>query len=184
MSNPTREQRTSEASDSDSVIDANNVESSAQPPDDVAGIEITPASKVAGGVTAVLASMKHAWREMGATRSLKTLLQLNQKDGFDCPGCAWPDPDGTRAHAEFCENGVKAVAEEATLKRVTSEFFEKWSIAELSRKSDFWLGKQGRLTEPMWLRKGATHYQPISWDDAFEVVATELNSLASPDEAL
>ena len=156
----------------------------AQPPDDIASIEITPTSKVAGGVTAVIDSMKHAWREMGATRSFKTLRQINQKDGFDCPGCAWPDPDGTRAHAEFCENGVKAVAEEATLKRVTPEFFEKWNVAELSRKSDFWLGKQGRLTEPMWLREGATHYQPISWDDAFSIIAEELNALASPDEAL
>jgi molybdopterin-dependent oxidoreductase alpha subunit len=159
-------------------------QASAQPPDDIAGIEITSPGKVAGGVTAVVESMKHAWREMGATRSFKTLSHLNQKDGFDCPGCAWPDPDGDRAHAEFCENGAKAVAEEATLKRVTPEFFEIWSVAELSHKSDFWLGKQGRLTTPMWLREGATHYQPISWDDAFSVIAAELNSLASPDEAL
>lgn len=169
-----------EESNPDVVAD----EALAQPPDDIASIEITPISKVAGGVIAVIASMKHAWREMGVTRSLKTLSHINQKDGFDCPGCAWPDPDGERAHAEFCENGVKAVAEEATLKRVTPEFFEKWNVTELSRKSDFWLGKQGRLTEPMWLREGATHYQPISWDNAFSIIAADLNALASPDEAL
>ncbi len=156
----------------------------AQPPDDVAGIEIGEASKIAGGVSAILSSVKHAWREMGAARSLKTLLQVNQKDGFDCPGCAWPDPDGARAHAEFCENGAKAVAEEATTKRVTPEFFKQCSLQELSRKSDYWLGKQGRLTQPMYLKAGATHYEPVSWQQAFEIIAQELNSLASPDEAL
>jgi molybdopterin-dependent oxidoreductase alpha subunit len=156
----------------------------AQPPDDVACIEIGEASKIAGGVPAILSSVKHAWREMGAARSLKTLLQVNQKDGFDCPGCAWPDPDGERAHAEFCENGAKAVAEEATTKRVTPEFFKQWSLQELSRKSDFWLGKQGRLTQPMHLKAGATHYEPVTWQQAFEIIAQELNSLSSPDEAL
>ncbi len=156
----------------------------AQSPDDIAGIRLEPASKVAGGIPAVLASLKHAWREMGAARSLKTLLEVNQKDGFDCPGCAWPDPDGERAHAEFCENGAKAVAEEATTKRVTPDFFKQWSVGDLSRKSDFWLGKQGRLTEPMWLKDGATHYEPVSWEQAFKVIAEELNALASPGEAL
>ncbi|HKR02650.1 MAG TPA: FdhF/YdeP family oxidoreductase, partial [Pyrinomonadaceae bacterium] len=115
---------------------------------------------------------------------LKTLLAVNQKDGFDCPGCAWPEPDGERSHAEFCENGAKAVAEEATLARVTPEFFREWSVSELSRQSDFWLGKQGRLTHPMLLRAGGTHYEPISWDEAFQLIASELNALASPDEAI
>ncbi|MBV9209488.1 MAG: FdhF/YdeP family oxidoreductase, partial [Acidobacteria bacterium] len=157
---------------------------SAQPPDDVADISLSPASKAAGGVTAVMESVKHAWREMGAARGLKTLLKVNQKDGFDCPGCAWPDPDGERAHAEFCENGAKAVAEEATTKRVMPEFFKQWSVAGLSRKSDFWLGKQGRLTHPMYLKEGATHYEAVSWDKALNIIAEELNALSSPDEAL
>ncbi len=157
---------------------------SAQPPDDIAGIEVKPAGKVAGGIPAIINTMKHAWREMGAARSFKTLSQVNQKDGFDCPGCAWPDPDGERTHTEFCENGAKAVAEEATLKRVTPEFFKEWSVPELSRKSDFWLGKQGRLTHPVWLREGGTHYEPVSWEQAFQLVAEELNALATPDEAL
>jgi molybdopterin-dependent oxidoreductase alpha subunit len=168
--------------DGNLVKDENSA--SAQPPDDINGIDITLGSKAAGGVKAVVVSMHHAWREMGVSRSVETLSKLNQKDGFDCPGCAWPDPDGERTHAEFCENGVKAVATEATLKRVTPEFFKNWSVAELSRKSDYWLGNQGRLTEPMWLSEGETHYRPVSWNDAFSIIAAELNSLASPNEAL
>ncbi|HVF28147.1 MAG TPA: FdhF/YdeP family oxidoreductase, partial [Pyrinomonadaceae bacterium] len=156
----------------------------AQPPADFTGIEIKQIGEAAGGVAAVVSSLKHAWREMGLGRSLRTLRQVNQKDGFDCPGCAWPDPEGERSHVEFCENGAKAVAEEATQKRVTPEFFHEWSVAELSQKSDYWLGKQGRLTHPMFLRHGATHYEPLSWDDAFTLIARELNALASPDEAI
>ena len=156
----------------------------AQPPEDFTGIKLTEASRAAGGVPSVVASMKHAWREMGATRSLKTLRQVNQKNGFDCPGCAWPDPEGERSHAEFCENGAKAVAEEATFLRVTPEFFRKWSVAELSRQSDYWLGKQGRLTHPMLLREGSEHYEAISWDAAFNFLAEELNDLPSPDQAI
>ncbi|HYO62640.1 MAG TPA: FdhF/YdeP family oxidoreductase, partial [Pyrinomonadaceae bacterium] len=128
-------------------------------------------------------SAKHAWREMGLARSVRTLARVNQKDGFDCPGCAWPDPDGERSHFEYCENGAKAVAEEATTRRVTPEFFRRWSVADLSAKSDFWLGKQGRITHPMILRRGATHYEPVSWEDAFGTIAAELNALDSPDEA-
>jgi molybdopterin-dependent oxidoreductase alpha subunit len=157
---------------------------SAQPPVEIEGLEIKQASSVAGGIPAIVQTAKHAWREMGARRSLKTLLAVNQKDGFDCPGCAWPEPDNERSHAEFCENGAKAVAEEATRKRVTPEFFKEWSVAELSKKSDFWLGKQGRLTHPMLLRRGSEHYEPVSWDEAFALVAAELNTLASPDEAI
>ncbi len=112
------------------------------------------------------------------------MLQLNQFDGYDCPGCAWPDPDAERAVAEFCENGAKAVAEEGTKERVGPEFFARHSVAELSERSDFWLGKQGRLTHPMILKKGATHYQPISWDEAFAMLGRELNALSSPDEAV
>ncbi|HVF58017.1 MAG TPA: FdhF/YdeP family oxidoreductase, partial [Pyrinomonadaceae bacterium] len=156
----------------------------AQTPEEFTGrIEVGDLKTVAGGVPAVWSSAKHAWREMGAVRSVRTLLQVNQKGGFDCPGCAWPDPDGERSHAEFCENGAKAVAEEATTRRVTREFFREWSVAELSQKSDYWLGKQGRITEPVVLRRGASHYEPVSWDEAFALVARELNALASPDEA-
>jgi molybdopterin-dependent oxidoreductase alpha subunit len=156
----------------------------AQPPVDFTGIKVSTRSEVAGGIPAIISSVRHAWNEMGAVRGGQTLLRLNQKDGFDCPGCAWPDPDGDRATAEFCENGAKAVAEEATTKRVTPEFFRQHSVAELSTKSDYWLGKQGRLTHPMILRAGASHYEPVSWNQGMDFVASELSSLGSPDEAV
>ncbi len=153
-------------------------------PEGFTGLTITPPAKVAGGIPAILSTMKHSWGEMGVVRGTRALLVLNQKDGFDCPSCAWPDPDGERSFTEFCENGAKAVAEEATTSRVTPDFFQQWSVADLSYKSDFWLGKQGRLTHPMVLRKAASHYEPISWENAFRLIAGELNALASPDEAI
>ena len=121
--------------------------------------------------------------KLGVVRGTRTLLRLNQKDGFDCPGCAWPD--GDRRHvAEFCENGVKAVAEEATTNSVGPEFFAEHTIESLATKSDYWLGQQGRLTTPMLLERGEQHYRPISWDTAFEVIASELDAMTSPDEAV
>ena len=156
----------------------------AQPPEEFAPVQIKPLSKSAGGVPAIASAVKSAWNEMGVARSLRTLLKLNQQGGFDCPGCAWPEPDGKRSHAEFCENGAKHVADEATTKRVTPEFFAEWSVADLANKSDLWLGKQGRITHPLVLHRGATHYEPISWDDAFALISAELNSLDHPDEAV
>jgi molybdopterin-dependent oxidoreductase alpha subunit len=155
----------------------------AQPPEEFTGGGFEGASDTSGGLAAVWSSLKHIAREAGLVRGTRTLLKVNQKDGFDCPGCAWPDPDGERAHAEFCENGAKAVAEEATTRRVGPDFFREWSVADLSQKSDFWLGKQGRLTHPVVLRRGATHYEEIDWDEAFKLIAGELNALDSPDEA-
>ncbi|MBA2524577.1 MAG: FdhF/YdeP family oxidoreductase [Pyrinomonadaceae bacterium] len=156
----------------------------AQPPEETDLVQIKPLSKSAGGVPAIVSAVKSAWNEMGPVRGLRALLKLNQQGGFDCPGCAWPEPDEVRSHAEFCENGAKHVADEATTKRVTREFFSHWSVADLSSKSDYWLGKQGRITGPMVLRRGATHYQPITWDKAFELIAEALNLLAHPDEAI
>ena len=156
---------------------------SAQTPEEFTKLEVRDVSRVAGGVPAILATVRHAWGEMGFVRSLKVLSELNQKDGFDCPGCAWPDPDGERAHTEFCENGAKHVADEATTKRVAPEFLQKWSAADLSQKSDYWLNRQGRITHPVVLRRGASHYEQIDWDEAFNMIANELNSLSSPDEA-
>ncbi len=135
------------------------------------------------GVPGVLRALGTAGRQMGVVRSVLTLATVNQKDGFDCPGCAWPDPDHRHA-AEFCENGAKAVAEEATVRRVTREFFATHSVAELATRSDHWLGQQGRLTEPMVLREGQTHYEPIGWDEAFDLIADELGGLDDPDEAI
>jgi len=153
-----------------------------QPPEEKRTISTVIPPKIAGGIPAVLSAIKHSIREMGIVRSIKTLSRLNQHEGYDCPSCAWPDPE-ERAKVEFCENGVKAVAEEATKKKVIPEFFERWSISKLSQQSDYWLGKQGRLTHPMWLKTGETFYQPIEWQDAFDLIAEKLNSLKTPDEA-
>ncbi|HET6851678.1 MAG TPA: FdhF/YdeP family oxidoreductase [Pyrinomonadaceae bacterium] len=141
-------------------------------------------AKVAGGVPAIIATVKTLSEETGLVRGIRTMLKVNQTGGVDCPGCAWPEPDHKRSHFEFCENGAKHVADEATTKRVTPEFFQKWTVAELSQQSDQWLGAQGRLTHPMLLHRDATHYEPVSWDDAFELLAAELNSLNYPDQAI
>ena len=161
-----------------------DIESSAQPPVESSIPEVKPISKSAGGAKAALVAAKFAWDEMGVVRGTRTLLQLNQKGGIDCPGCAWPEPDGERSHFEFCEEGAKHVADEATRKRVTPEFFAKYSVADLSQQSDLWLNQQGRITHPMVLRAGADHYEAIEWDNAFALIANELHSLASPDEAI
>ena len=141
-------------------------------------------AKAAGGVPAIVAAVRSISDEMGLVRGVRTLLKVNQTGGVDCPGCAWPEPDRERSHFEFCENGAKHVADEATTKRVTPEFFQKWPVAELLEQSDQWLNAQGRLTHPMLLRRGATNYEPLSWDDAFELLAAELNSLNYPDQAI
>jgi molybdopterin-dependent oxidoreductase alpha subunit len=155
---------------------------SAQPPATPEPLRVGPQATSAGGVPAVVSALKHAWGEMGPVRGTRALLNVNQPHGFDCPGCAWPDPKHRTAF-EFCENGAKAVAEEATTARVTPDFFRQWSLVELAAQTDHWLGKQGRLTHPMVLREGATHYAPLSWDEAFALIAEELNALGSPDEA-
>ncbi len=155
----------------------------AQSPENPEDVHVHAKGKVAGGLPAILSSMKHAVGEMGVGRSAKMLLQVNQRHGFDCPGCAWPDPDDKRAMTEFCENGAKAVAEEATTRRVTPEFFRAHSVQDLGERSDHWLGKQGRLTQPMVLRAGRDFYEPIAWDEAFRLIAAELNALDSPDQA-
>ena len=157
---------------------------SAQSPEEPASVQVKPISKSAGGMTAAITAAKYAFKEMGVVRGARTLLQLNQKRGVDCPGCAWPEPDDERSHFEFCEEGAKHIADEATIRRVTPEFFKRWSVAQLSQQSDQWLNAQGRITQPMVLREGAAHYEVIDWQDAFGLVANELNSLAAPDEAI
>ncbi len=141
-----------------------------------------PPERWAAGVPAVAVSLRHGLGQMGARRTLATLRRLNQPDGFDCPGCAWPEPGSTHL-AEFCENGVKAVAEEATTERIGRDFFARHPIAELATMSEHWLGKQGRLTEPMVKLPGATHYEPIGWDRAFRLIADELDALPTADAA-
>jgi molybdopterin-dependent oxidoreductase alpha subunit len=133
-----------------------------------------------GGIRHGLAAGLH---EMGVRRSALTLLKVNQDGGFDCPGCAWPEPEH-RHTAEFCENGAKAVAEEATRKRVGPDFFAEHPVEDLAGRADHWLGKQGRLTHPVVRRPGGTHYEPISWDEALDLVAARLRGLADPDRAV
>ncbi|MDT0202254.1 FdhF/YdeP family oxidoreductase [Nocardioides sp. AE5] len=149
---------------------------------DDSALEVSDPVDHAAGVKAVVSSMKHLRDQMGPVRATRTMARINQKDGFDCPGCAWPE--GKHRHAaEFCENGAKAVAEEATERRITRDFFASHSVDDLAWRSGYWLGQQGRLTEPMLFTAGDTHYRPIGWDEAFDLVAAELQRLDSPDEA-
>ncbi|AZG43984.1 FdhF/YdeP family oxidoreductase [Gordonia insulae] len=150
-------------------------------PDDV---HIGHVKHYAAGVPAVAVALARGVEQMGALRTARTLTKLNQRDGFDCPGCAWPETPGHRKHAEFCENGAKAVAEEATRRRVTPEFFATHSVADLREKSGYWLSQQGRLTHPMYLAPGDTHYRPVTWDEANRVIADEFAAMSSPDEAV
>ncbi len=155
------------------------------PPLEDEKIKITRPDTIAAGIPAVVSAMQHVFREMKLRQCVSTLFSVNQMEGFDCPGCAWPDPDDHRSSlGEYCENGAKAIAEEATSKRVEPDFFAKHSIYELSQWSDYKLGKSGRLTHPMILEAGQEHYQPISWEAAFQRIAQELNGLAHPDEAI
>lgn len=151
--------------------------------DDASKLKITPPPETSAGIHAVTNALKHVFGKMGVIRGTRGLLKLNQKGGIDCQSCAWPDPD-TRTINEFCENGAKALADEGTTKRIGREFFAQYSIRELSEQTDFWLGNQGRLAEPLVLGEGSEHYEPVSWEDAFELIAGELSSLASPDEAV
>ncbi|CAM3755352.1 FdhF/YdeP family oxidoreductase [Mucilaginibacter galii] len=156
---------------------------SAENPEGLLDLKVTEPKKWAAGMPAVGAAMADIFEESG-TRGFKALFRMNQKTGFDCSSCAWPDPDDDRSPvAEYCENGAKALAEEATLKKVTSEFFAKNSVADLAKQTDMEIGKHGRLAEPVYLPKGGTHYQPISWDGAFKKIAEHLNGLSSPNEA-
>ncbi|MFI2214563.1 FdhF/YdeP family oxidoreductase [Streptomyces sp. NPDC020141] len=145
--------------------------------------EVSAVQHAAAGLPAVAHTLRIAQRQMGVGRAARALLKVNQKDGFDCPGCAWPEEE--RRHvAEFCENGAKAVAEEATLRRVTPDFFAAHPVADLAGRSGYWLGQQGRITEPVYLPPGGDRYEAVSWERAFAIIAEELTALSSPDEAL
>lgn len=139
----------------------------------------------ATGIPAAVNAITTGMKQMGAVRTAKTLLKVNQVGGFDCQSCAWPDEDADkRKMLAFCENGARAVADEATLRRVTNEFFAEHSISSLRGNSDYWLGEQGRLTHPMIRREGSDHYEPLSWRESFELIGQQLRSLESPDEAV
>ena len=147
-------------------------------------IEVHGPESVAVGRVAVRLSMTRALKEMGAVRSARTLSKINQVDGFDCPSCAWPDPQpGERSHAEFCENGAKALSWEATRDRVDRAFFAAHTVEALRAESDHELESHGRLTEPMYLARGANHYVPISWDDALALCAQRLREMPDVNRA-
>jgi len=146
------------------------------------GLEVHPPKRAAAGLPGVVAGLRMARGQMGLRRSIATLRDVNQVGGFDCPGCAWPE-HAERSHLEFCENGAKAVAEEATRRRVGAEFFAEHTLADLGARTDHWLGQQGRLTVPAVKRPGADRYDPVGWDEAIAVVADGLRALDAPDEA-
>lgn len=159
-------------------------EPDAVPPDVFTGLHLHSPKTTAAGATAVVKSMQYVWGEAGVIRGTRALSLLNQMGGIDCSSCAWPEPDDHRTRFEFCENGAKAIAWETDRRTIGGEFFLANSVRQLAEQSDYWHGQQGRLTEPLVLRPGNTHYQPIHWDEAFKLIADELNALASPHEAV
>ena len=156
----------------------------AQPPEELTGLRLEGRAKIAAGVTAVIKSMQFSWSEGGLNRGTRGLLAMNQKDGFDCSSCAWPDPDDHRSVAEFCENGAKATASDADDRAAGPGFFAQHTLAELSRLTDRDQNNTGRLTHPLVKRPGSDYYTKIEWPEVFQIVADELNALDSPDEAV
>lgn len=158
---------------------------SAESPYKLLDLKLESPKKWAAGVPAVMHSLEQLVRDASVLRGGRALFSMNQFDGFDCPSCAWPDPDHDRSKiAEYCENGAKALAEEATSKTIGAEFFREHSVYDLAKMTDYQISQLGRISEPMYLPKGGTHYEPVSWDDAFTKIAEKLNGLGSPDEAI
>ncbi len=153
-------------------------------PDTFTGIKVEKPATYAAGLPAVKVALQHVFKEMGVVKSLTALSHMNQKEGFDCPGCAWPDPEKPSKLGEYCENGAKALAEEATNKKVNRDFFATYSVEELSHWSDYQIGKSGRLIEPMVLKPDSVHYEAISWEDAYKLIADELHKLENPDQGV
>ena len=144
---------------------------------------VTTPKTHAAGIEAVVVALDRGIAQAGLARTARSLLRLNQRDGTDCPGCAWPESQGHRKTAEFCENGAKAVAEESTLRTVGPEFWAEHSIADLATKTEYWLGNQGRISHPVVIRPGDTHYSQISWNDAFELVGEAIRATV-PDRTV
>ncbi|KWR70264.1 hypothetical protein RN04_15660 [Arthrobacter sp. W1] len=147
-------------------------------------LKVSEPKHAAAGLKAVMVSMERGFAEAGPSRTLRSMLRVNQHDGFDCPGCAWPESiTGKRKPAEFCENGAKAIAEEASARTVTPEWFAQHSIEDLRDKTEYWLGSQGRITTPMIICEGDTHYSPISWAEAFSTIGEHVNA-TTPDKCV
>jgi len=168
-----------------STMIENKPEPGTENPEKLTGLKLGKIKKNAGGLPAVASALRHVVGEAGLLRGWKALKKLNQKHGFTCPSCAWPDPDDERkSYTEYCENGAKAIAEEATSKKLDAGFFAKHTVAELAALTDHEIGRKGRISEPFFLPKNAEHYRAISWDDAFKKIAGHLKQLTSPDEAI
>ncbi|MBN1924901.1 MAG: FdhF/YdeP family oxidoreductase [Prolixibacteraceae bacterium] len=148
------------------------------------GLQHDQPKTFAGGMDAVLTALGYLYKETGMNRSRKLIGKFNQFSGFECPGCAWPNPDKHRSRFEFCENGAKNVSSAATTNLVSPGFFEKWPVKDLLLTSEYWLEQQGRLTDPMYIDENSSHYKPVSWDDAYKIIADELNSLDDPNQAV
>ena len=151
---------------------------------DFLDIKLKDPMRVSAGPLGVQAALRHSFKEMGVVRSMNALLKMNQQDGFSCPSCAWPDPEKTSKFAEYCENGAKALADEATTSHIGADFFNKYSVEELSLLTDYELNKFGRIIEPLVMREGSIHYEPIDWHEAYEMISSELKKLESPDDAI
>ena len=151
---------------------------------DFSEIKLKDPIRVAAGALGVKEALRHSFKEMGVVRSMTALLDMNQQDGFSCPSCAWPDPEKPSKIAEYCENGAKALADEATTSHIGADFFKTHSVEELSQLSDYDLNKFGRVIEPLVLKAGSIHYEPITWKDAYQLMAQEFRKLNSPDEAI
>jgi molybdopterin-dependent oxidoreductase alpha subunit len=156
---------------------------SAQTPIETRPASIRAGSHTAAGLPAIASSFRVALPKMGLRKTVETFLAVNQKTGFDCQSCAWPSPDGKRHRFEFCESGAKAMADEGMNRTIGARFFAEWSIEALAAQSDHWLNAQGRLAEPLLRREGCAHYEPVSWDEAFELIGRELTGLESPNGA-
>lgn len=159
--------------------------SGAQPPLEFTGLKLGKPATTSAGIKGITTAFTHTTRYMAAGQAVKIMFKLNQKGGIDCPGCAWPDPDDERSKlGEYCENGIKAISEEAQKKTIGKAFFQQHSVAEMRGWSDFELGKKGRLAEPVVIQSGSTHYEPISWEAAFKMIGQELQTLNNPDRAI
>ena len=152
-------------------------------PPDKNYLKLKNVKKIAAGIPAATNSLKHGIKKMGLTKTIKTLSTVNQSGGFDYPVCAWPDPNHSSTF-EFCENGAKAVADEGMKANVNPEFFAKHSVQKLSQKSDYWLNKQGRISEPVILREGSNYYEPISWEESFKLISKNINDSNNPDKSV
>lgn len=148
------------------------------------GLRLKAPSQTAAGLTGVTEALRHSFKEMGVLRSMKALSKMNQEEGFRCPSCAWPVPENPSKLGEYCENGAKALADEATKEHIGVDFFAKHSVEELSLLSDFELNKLGRVIEPLVLKEGNVHYEPIGWKDAYELISSQLKKLSDPNEAI